>query len=442
MSNEKLNLIESGLKKKGISEYEIYLVDQKLYETIFLKTEPDNKRQASSFEYFLRILNQNKDGTGTGVINGSSLDPIQIEKNINLCQKLSKLNTSTKYSFPEKLKINSINTADEKILKDPIGIKKDLSEELISEAKSQKDVSTTFGRFRIHVNQSFLRNSNGVDLNSLSTAIFIEYALKAQKGAKLAELWDFGYYKEIEHLNLSKRVADWAKIAKDTLIAESPKNNNKATVIFIPGVLNEAIPPIGLHATGKAHYEKITSFKHIGDVVASDNFTLYDNGLLEGGMNTRAWDAEGNARQKTEIISNGKFKNRLYDQKYGLLEKMKSTGNARRDSSGVVINGVTNFEIAPGDISLEKMISSIDEGYYINKFSWLNPDPMTGSFGVEIRNGYYIKNGELSTPIKLGNVSGNVLEMIKNCLFISKEREYSGNALLPYIAFSDLDVSS
>ncbi|MHA1104942.1 MAG: metallopeptidase TldD-related protein [Promethearchaeota archaeon] len=441
MSNEKLNLIESGLKKKSISEYEIYLVDHELYETIFLKTEPDNERQASNFEYFLRILDQKTDETGIGVINGSSLDPIQIEKNIDLCQKLSKMNTSSKYSFPGKVKINDIKTADEKILRDPVGIKKELSEELISEAQNQKDVSTTFGRFRIHVNQAYLRNSNGVDLNSLSTLIFIEYALKAQKNGKLAEYWDFGYFKEIDHLNLSKRVEKWAKIAKDTLIAEIPKPNNKATVIFTPGVLYDAIPPVGFHATGEAHYQKISSI-NIGDVVASDNFTLYDNGLLEGGMNTRAWDAEGNARQKTEVISKGVFKNRLYDQKYASLEKKNPTGNARRTADGVIKNGVTNYDITAGDISLDKMISNIDEGYYINKFSWLNPDPILGSFGVEIRNGYYIKNGELSTPIKLGNVSGNALEMIKNCLFISKEREFSGNARLPYIAFSDLDVSS
>jgi PmbA protein len=441
MTNEKLNIIENGLKKKGISEYEIYLVDQKLYETIFMKTEPDNERQASSFEYFIRILDQRKEETGIGVINGSSLNPTQIEKNIDLCQKLSNLNNSSKYSFPLKKKIVNIKTADEKILNDPVGIKKDLSEELISEAKNQKEVSTTFGRFRIHVNEAFLRNSNGVDLNSLSTFIYIEYALKAQKGQKLAEFWDSGYYKEINHLNLSKRIKNWAKIAKDTLIAEIPKSSDNATVIFTPDVLSEAITPVGFHATGMAHHQKISS-TNLGDVVASDNFTLYDNGLLEGGMNTRAWDAEGNPRQNTEVISKGVFKNRIYDEKYAFLEKKKSTGNARREGNGVIMNGGTNYDIAAGDLSLEKMISKIDDGYYINKFSWLNPDTISGNFGVEIRNGYYVKNGELSTPIKLGNVSGNVLEMIKNCLFISKEREFCENALLPYIAFSGLDVSS
>ncbi|MHA1669227.1 MAG: metallopeptidase TldD-related protein [Promethearchaeota archaeon] len=441
MSNEKLNLIENRLKKKGISEYEIYLVDQELYETMYLKTQPDNERQASSFEYFLRILDQKADETGIGVINGSSLNPMQIERNIDLCQKLSKMNTSSKYSFPEKMKVKNVNTADKKILNDPEGIKNELSEELISTALDQKDVTTTFGRFRIHVNQAYLRNSNGIDLNSLSTFIFIEYALKAQKGEKLAEYWDNLYFKEIDHLNFSKRVENWAKIAKDTLVAEIPKPSDKATIILPPGVLNKALLPLGFHSSGEAHYQKISSI-NIGDEVAGDNFTFYDNGLLEGGMNTRAWDAEGNPRQKTEVISKGIFKNRLYDQKYALLEKVNSTGNAQRNDNGVITNSVTNYDIAAGDVSLDKIISNIDDGYYINKFSWLNPDPISGSFGVEIRNGNYIKNGELSTPIKLGNVSGNILEMIKNCLFISKEREFSENALLPYIAFSDLNVSS
>ena len=88
------------------------------------------------------------------------------------------------------------------------------------------------------------------------------------------------------------------------------------------------------------------------------------------------------------------------------------------------------------------MISEIKKGYYIQKFSWLNPNEVQGFFGAEIRNGYYIENGEFKYPIKLGNVSGNVLEMIKQCLYISKEREYNQDSYFPYIAFKNLTVSS
>jgi PmbA protein len=127
---------------------------------------------------------------------------------------------------------------------------------------------------------------------------------------------------------------------------------------------------------------------------------------------------------------------------YAILEKKQSTGNARRAENGTVVNGISNFKIVPGDISLEQMISNIKEGYYIEQFSWLSPDEVSGNFGAEIRNGYYIKNGEFQNPIKLGNVSGNVLEMVKNCVYISKEREFNENTLFPYMAFRNLNVSS
>jgi predicted Zn-dependent protease len=164
--------------------------------------------------------------------------------------------------------------------------------------------------------------------------------------------------------------------------------------------------------------------------------------LLEGGLSSNSWDSEGNPHQLTEVIKNGVFQNRLYDQMYAMLEEKQSTGNAKRAESGTVVNGISNFKILPGDISFDDMISDIKEGYYIDKFSWLNPDSVSGNFGAEIRSGYYIKNGEFLNPIKLGNVSGNVLEMVKNCVYISKEREFNENTLFPYMAFKNLNVSS
>jgi len=442
MSNERLDLIENGLKSKNIEEYEIYLVERNVYETIFLKTQVDNEREIRDFEYFIRILSQKKDETGIGVIKGNSLDIGQIDKNIDICTTLSKFNSSTKYFFPEKKQISDLNTADKKILEAPIAIKKDLAEELISEASQQKDVETTFGRFRIHSNHSFLRNSNAVNLDSKKTFFFVEFALKAQEKGKLSEFWDVGYYKEKEHLKFNERVNNWARRAKETLRAEIPKSVNNAIVIFSPSVLRDAINPvIGFHALAVAHFEKVSRY-NIGDKVASDNITLIDDGLLDGGLSSNSWDSEGNPHQETEVLKNGVFRNRLYDQKYAILDNVQSTGNAKRAESGTVVNGISNLKILPGDISLEEMVSNVKEGYYIEQFSWLHPDEISGNFGAEIRNGYYIKNGEFQNPIKLGNVSGNVLEMVKNCIYTSKEREFSQYILSPYMAFNNLNVSS
>ncbi|MFX1496147.1 MAG: metallopeptidase TldD-related protein [Promethearchaeota archaeon] len=442
MSKNALDLIERRLKLKKVQDYEIFLVEKNVFESILLKNRVDNEREISSTEYYIRILDQNENKTGVGITKGNSLKHIDIDDNIETCLSLSKTNRSSKYSFPEKKPFPKLITVDKSILNDPVGIKRDLCEELTKVVSDHNEIVPTFGRFRIHYHNSFLRNSIGLDLKTSKTFFFIELSLKAEKNGKLAEYWTVDYYKERNHLDFENRVEKWAKHAKESLSAELPKPNPDAIVIFPPHVLKEAIHPVlGLHSLAKTHHEKTSAFE-IGSQVASDNFSLSDNGILQGGLNSSPWDREGNPHQDTEIINHGVFKNRLYDEKYAILDNTSSTGNSVMGFGGSVSNGISNFVILPGDITYDDMISNINEGYLIEKFSWLNPESLSGFFGAEIRTGYYIRDGEFKNPIKFGNASGNILQMIKNILYISKEREFVENGLFPYIAFKGLEISS
>lgn len=441
MSNDKVDLIEHWLKSKKIQEYEIFFIDRNAYESILLKAQVDIKREVNDLEYFIRILSQRENQTGIGIVKGNSLDPKEIERNIDICVSLSKNNESFKYFFPEKNLTPRITISEQDIVQDPLGVKDDLVEELTTEIKQQKDVFPTFGRFRVHVDKIFLRNSNGIDLDVFKTYLFIEFSLKAQQKGKLSEFWPYMFFKEKKHLDLRKRVEKWAKIASDTLIAKPPKSSSNAIVIFPPSVLRHAFnSTIGFHSAGRAYHEKIAKF-NIGERVASEDITIFDDGLLEEGFNSNGWDGEGNPHQRTEIINKGIFQKRLLDQKYAILGNTKPTGNGNRSADGTIINGISNLEILPGNSSLNEIISNVREGFYIEKFSWLNPSELTGNFGAEIRNGYYIKNGEFQNPIKGGNISGNVFDILINCQFISKEREFSVNSLFPYMCFKNLNVS-
>jgi PmbA protein len=442
MNRETINLIENELKSKKIKEYEIYLVEQKIFETEFLKSDIFSEREVNDVEFTIRILTQKKNETGIGIVKGNSLNRIDIKKNIETCIILSKNNSSSKYVFPHSKSIPEIKTADERIIKNPVSIKEDICEEIKAELEQHHEINPTFGRLRVHIQSKCLKNSNDLDLDAIKTFFFIEFALKAQKNGNLSESWETDYIKEKEHLQIKKRVNRWAKIATDTLDAKIPVRNNNATVIFPPHILRNAINPvIGFHILGKSYQEKVSKFI-INGKVAIESFNLIDDGLIPGGLMSDPWDGEGNPHQQNLVITNGIFQKRLYDQKYGILENTESTGNGNRLADGSIINSISNLRITPGDISLDEIISNIKEGYYIEKCSWLNPDQYSGSFGTEIRNGYYIKNGKILYPIKGGNLSGNVLEMIKNCKYISKEFEVSANSIFPYITFSNLTVSS
>ncbi|MFW9952788.1 MAG: metallopeptidase TldD-related protein, partial [Candidatus Thorarchaeota archaeon] len=239
----------------------------------------------------------------------------------------------------------------------------------------------------------------------------------------------------------NKRIADWAKLAKDTLNAKAPLPNSKATVIFSPILIENALfPVLDFHSSAKAHHEKLALYNPDNSIVSS-NLTIIDNGIMPGGLHSNNWDGEGNPHQFNTIIKDGIFKNRLYDQKYALVDNKESTGNGIRAPDGSITNGITNLEIVPGELSLDDIIAELKEGYLIESCAWLNPSPLTGNFGTLISNGYYIKKGEIQYAIQGGNVSGNVHDMLKKCEFVSKERDFAKNCLLPYIAFSGLTIS-
>jgi predicted Zn-dependent protease len=443
MSIQKVDIIEKELKHKSIEDYEIFLVDGKAYESIFMKDQIDNERDIDDFKYFLRVLIHKGDKTGVGMVKGNSIISKEIEKNINKCVSIAKSNVGSKFYFPSKASFHDVAISDKEIIQDPLNIKIALAEELISEIKRYKEVQPTFGRIRVHIDYISLKNSNGLALSNPKTYFFLEFSLKAQKNGKLSEYWPFLFVKERDQLNFPVRVKQWVKLAQDSLIAKIPKPKEKATVIFSPQVLNRALNPvIEHHASGKAHFQKISQFK-IDQEVATDKITIIDDGLLKGGFGSSGWDIEGSPRRRTEIIHKGIFQKQLYDQRYAILSNQSSTGNAIRDKRTEIIdNGISNLEIPPGTMSLKEIISQINEGYLIKQFSDLIPSKLTGAFGAEIRNGYYIKNGKLEHPIKLGNISGNVIKMLGECQYISKEREFFEDSLFPYMVFNNLTVSS
>ena len=196
MTIENMDIIEKSLRSRGVEEYEIYFSDNNSHESVILKNEVEIEREVNNFEYILRILSQKENQTGIGIVKGNSLNPKDIERNIDTCILYSKNNLSSKYTFPRSSTIPSVKIADPAIIRDPLGVKNDIVEELLAEIKDQDGVSPTFGRFRVHYDKFFLRNSNNVDLSSERTYFFIEYSIKAQENARLAEYWPFIYIKE------------------------------------------------------------------------------------------------------------------------------------------------------------------------------------------------------------------------------------------------------
>ncbi|MHA1728512.1 MAG: metallopeptidase TldD-related protein [Promethearchaeota archaeon] len=438
--------VKKRLEKASVEKWDLFLLDEMVNGIYFRKSEHELITDSRNLGYYLRIfLDKEEDKMGIGLLNSNSTRIEDIDSVIKYARKISELNIESKYDLVgTDITYPSPSTTEQNILSDPVGFLENKSDEIKDIMKSNSLVHPTFGKFRVYCNKKMLLNSEGLGLKELNTHFYYEFSLKAEDSPKLAEYWPDTYVKHSSQLKFDKLFPKWATFAKDMLSAKVPNSKESVEVLFSPKVVYTAIMgTLAFSSTARAFYEKMSRLK-IEDKVATEDFSMIDDGLLEGGLGTSAWDGEGNPKQTTTIIKNGIMKNYLYDQKYSSLLKTKSTGNGKRnlEQGGSIGTGVNNLIINPGSQSKNEMIEDITDGIYIDGFSWLNPDPITGTFGAEIRTAYLIKNGEIGQPIKGGNLSGNVFEMVKNITGISREREYAkGNSLVPWMKFKNLMLS-
>jgi TldD protein len=101
------------------------------------------------------------------------------------------------------------------------------------------------------------------------------------------------------------------------------------------------------------------------------------------------------------------------------------TGNARGYSfSDEPIIRMRNTAFLPGTSSLEEMIQSVGNGYYLMKSSNGQADS-TSEFMFGVTLGYEIKNGKLGRALKDATISGVAFDMLKTVTAVSGEMSWN-----------------
>lgn len=154
----------------------------------------------------------------------------------------------------------------------------------------------------------------------------------------------------------------------------------------------------------------------LGEMVASPLVTAIDDGTLANGWGTTGIDDEGTPTRRNILIENGVLKSYLVDKLNGKRMGMESTGSARRQSYRFPpTSRMNNTFIANGDIDPMDIISTTEYGMYAKSLGGGSVDPATGDFNFAVMEGYLIKNGRLTRPLRGATIVGNgvkVLELI------------------------------
>ncbi|MBS7616117.1 TldD/PmbA family protein, partial [Candidatus Bathyarchaeota archaeon] len=288
-----------------------------------------------------------------------------------------------------------------------------------------------------------IANSNGVLGFDHGTIIECSLATIAQeKGEVTPVCFEFNAERsyKIDPEWVGKQAA---RLAASALKAKRIETKN-TNVVFANFALQQLLYYTLINAV-KADYvqRNQSAFKDkIGEKVASEAVTIYDDGLLDGGLRTWKFDGEGVPQQKTLIIEDGVLHNFIYDNYTAKKEGKESTGNASRAGYLSTPNvEATNFHILPGKKSPEELIGEIDDGLLAYSLQGAHSsNPASGEFSVVATPAWKIKNGEIAYAAKGAMIAGNVFQVLTKISALANNERKIGQLVAPWILVEDVKV--
>ncbi len=288
-----------------------------------------------------------------------------------------------------------------------------------------------------------IANSNDVSAYDKGTYVECSLATLAKDGDAVTPIcFEFNAART---LNLDPKWVG-AEAAKLSMKALKPKpiESQTAKVIFTQFALQDLFA-YTLMGTVKADSVQRgqSPFKDkIGTQVASEELTIFDDGLFANGLRTQTFDGEGVPRQNTAVIEKGVLRNFLYDNYSAKKAGVESTGNASRAGYlGTPSIDTTNFHIQPQKATTEEMLSEVGDGFIVYYLQGAHSsNPVSGEFSVVATPCWKIKNGEISHCCSGVMLAGNVFELLKNITVVGGNERQMGALIAPWVVADNVRV--
>ncbi len=152
----------------------------------------------------------------------------------------------------------------------------------------------------------------------------------------------------------------------------------------------------------------------IGQQVASELVSAYDDGLKPGLWGSVNIDDEGTPVQTRLLIENGVLKNYLVDKFYGRKIGMSSNAAARReDYTYMPVPRMSNTFIAPGKSTPEEIVANTKYGLYAKEISGGSVNTTTGEFNFAVSEAYIVRDGKIAEQVKGARLIGKGIDILK-----------------------------
>ena len=258
--------------------------------------------------------------------------------------------------------------------------------------------------------------SNGFAKVRVRSSHSISAAVLAGEGTGMERDYDWASVVHGEDLPDSAEIG--RKAGENAVKRLNPKKISSAQVpvIYDPRVAQSILTHLAGAVNGAA-IARGTSFlrDRMDKSVFSDAITIVDDPLRPRGLRSKAFDGEGLATSRKNLIKDGTLTTWIMDLRSARQLGLKSTANAARGTSSPPSPATTNLYMEPGPVSPAELIADIKSGLYITGLMGQGANLITGDYsrGAE---GFWIENGEIAYPVSELTIAGNLDTMFRSVI--------------------------
>lgn len=158
-----------------------------------------------------------------------------------------------------------------------------------------------------------------------------------------------------------------------------------------------------------------TSFlkDRMNETIFPEGITIVDDPHRKRGLRSKAFDDEGVANGRRDVVTAGRLTTWLLDLRSARQLGLDSTGHAARGTSAPPAPAASNFYMAPGGESRDALIAGIDNGLYVTELIGFGVNEITGDYSRGAA-GFWIEKGALAYPVNEITVAGNLNDIFAN----------------------------
>ena len=177
------------------------------------------------------------------------------------------------------------------------------------------------------------------------------------------------------------------------------------------------------------------SFFEPGRAIGSELVTISDDGADPAGL-PMAFDYEGVAKQRVELIERGVCRRVVYDAQTATRDGVTSTGHGL-PAPNPYGPFPLNMVMAPGGASREELVGGLERGLLVTRFHYTNPvHPKLAIVTGMTRDGtFLVEGGRIVGPVKNLRYTQSYLDALRGTVAVARERRtlkgFLGAAVVP-----------